>query len=337
MIKPDTRQVEAFWDMAMFDSGKPAVLRCAISHKLFDHIDENTDARAVAESMKTHPSATRTLLDMLAILGILEKGEEGYSHTTFSQHFLDTSSPTYVGDMFLTISRLNEAQIANMGETLKSGSPSIPPEQTYTRKYWAAMVSMFQRCQRAFAAYDVLPEICNLPEFNDFKSMLDLGGNAGEYTRYLLSRNPGLTGVVLDTPEVMEHVRPILKASGIGERIRAIGADFLKDDIGSGYDLILVNYCLNPFVKMFPKLFISLKKALNPDGVLVCHHLTMEASAVAPRNAAWMSHVRFFGGVKDQLFTHDIPKAMVRSGFKRVESVPLNGYLGLGRMDIARK
>ena len=85
-------------------------------------------------------------------------------------------------------------------------------------------LTAYQSSMSAYARrdYQSLPDIV---DFSIHSRAIDAGGGFGELLVHVLRRNPGVTGVVLDRPEVVELVRvpPDLDLS-----MRTIAADFFS-------------------------------------------------------------------------------------------------------------
>lgn len=175
-----------------------------------------------------------------------------------------------------------------------------------------------------------------MPEFPHFERMLDLGGGAGIYTVALVSHHPTLKGTVLDFPHVVEISRKIIREYGLQDRIDVLGADFTKDDIGSGYDLVWASECLgNP--DEVEKIVKKVYESMNPGGMFISHHPAVNRERTWPINAAWIYHIMAFGGQDTILYEMDISGAMLKVGFKSVESRYVEDYWGTDKVDIARK
>ncbi len=71
------------------------------------------------------------------------------------------------------------------------------------------------------------------------RRLLDLGGGSGVVSLTLLSRYPDLSAVVVDIPNVCAAGREIAAETAVAGRITYFPADFLRDDLPYGFDLVL--------------------------------------------------------------------------------------------------
>ncbi|HEU4538413.1 MAG TPA: methyltransferase [Polyangiaceae bacterium] len=77
------------------------------------------------------------------------------------------------------------------------------------------------------------------------RRLLDVGGNVGVFAAALLRRHPGLKATVFDLPQVARQVNEDVRGFGLGDRLDALGGDFLAGPLPAGYDLISFIRVLN--------------------------------------------------------------------------------------------
>jgi SAM-dependent methyltransferase len=118
--------------------------------------------------------------------------------------------------------------------------------------------------------------------------ILDLGGGSGVVPLALLGLHPGLRAVVVDLPGVCEAGREIAAEHSLEERIDYHPADFLRDELPRGFDLVL-ECDVNVYTV---GLFRKIKDTLLPGGRLVIVDQFAPADGVAhPARTHWA-----FGG-----------------------------------------
>lgn len=109
--------------------------------------------------------------------------------------------------------------------------PTTPRTPEEAARFGAAMKAMGGRiAHRAAAALDL----------DDVRTMLDVGGGWGQYSRAFRAANPLIEATVIDIPEVAEQAPADLAGTGHEGHISWIGGDYLETDFGSGYDLVLL-------------------------------------------------------------------------------------------------
>ncbi len=70
---------------------------------------------------------------------------------------------------------------------------------------------------------------------------LDVGGGSGAFSFAFIERNPEIKGVILDLPNVLPITRKYIDKAGYTGKITTMEGDYLSDDFGKGYDLVLMS------------------------------------------------------------------------------------------------
>ena len=206
--------------------------------------DKPLPASGLAESLGIPLNRCHTWLKLLCRLGLLEEGVEGYVPSLLaretilnaqSQHFWafhtreDRRASRLVRDLALNIRQPVPAwQAANLA----------PPDEYRQLREDARYAADFTRM-----LYEIhLPlaeELANLLDLEGVKRLLDLGGGSGVVSFALLRKQPELASVVVDVETVCQAGREIAAENGV-ERITYLAADFLQDDLPSGFDMVLL-------------------------------------------------------------------------------------------------
>ncbi|HEY5730800.1 MAG TPA: methyltransferase [Anaerolineales bacterium] len=116
------------------------------------------------------------------------------------------------------------------------------------------------------------------------KRMMDVGGGSGAVSILLAQKCPDLRGVVVDFENVCIEGRRIVEENHLSDRITFHGANFLKDDLPKGFDLVL-HYDIGVFGE---ELFRKLWESLNPGGrIVVVFHFSPEENSAPTRYLGW--------------------------------------------------
>jgi O-methyltransferase domain len=75
-----------------------------------------------------------------------------------------------------------------------------------------------QHNEAVVAAYD----------FSAFRTVADVGGGQGSTLAAILGANPSVRGILLDQPQVVAGVEPVLRAAGVADRCEVVGGDMLQ-------------------------------------------------------------------------------------------------------------
>jgi cyclopropane fatty-acyl-phospholipid synthase-like methyltransferase len=159
-------------------------------------------------------------------------------------------------------------------------------------------------------------------DLTDVDRILDLGGGSGVISLSLLCRNPQLTAVVVDIASVCSAGRTIAAEHSLEEgRIVYHAANFLQDDLPSGFDMVLECDVNTYSVALFHKVW----NALNLGGRFLIVDQLSPAPGVAPFSRL---HWAFQNSLEDPEFCYptaaEIKTQLIGVGFqiRSVESLP---------------
>ena len=252
---------------------KANILFTAVDYGIFELLARPKTAAQVSDEIKTEPYLTEKFLNTLVALNLLHKIENRYSNTKLAETFLVQESPFYQGTLFgmkrrgsTDWQRISEA-LKNGGIQTGTGNKSIIDRTFIVGHAEVALSGVMQR------AVDV---ISTLPEFENAKNILDLGGGHGLYSIALQQLKPDLEVALFDLPHVTEIAKEYLEQYGMQGKIKIIAGDFTKDDIGNGYDIVFVSdVTISGILK-------KVYDALNENGVLIYRRWTINDNRTSP-------------------------------------------------------
>jgi predicted O-methyltransferase YrrM len=200
----------------------------------------------IAQINKIPLHRSRTLLELLTKLGLLEKKNEMYKVSTIAQKailegysaetwaFLAkeaqdrypllnnlTSNITYPDDLW----NKHSIQPPNwFGQMVMVNSPE------YAKKFTYGLYEHHLSFAKKFA---------QIFDMSGVDIMMDIGGGSGVMSLELLKRHSHLRAVVIDIENVCTYGREIAAKTSMKNRISYEVLDFLKDELPKGFDLIL--------------------------------------------------------------------------------------------------
>ena len=241
-MKPKTADDVSFLMDAYVTS---AALNAALELGLFWLLaEEPLGAQDVAQALGIPLNRCRLWLQLLSTTGLIERGANGYAPSPTGQTaILDACSRdtwAYLAgdarDRYPAILDLAQ-QIREPGSTWEAQGLAAPD-------YLAQMVESPERARRfTRLLYEIhFPLAESLAECLDLsgvKRMMDLGGGSGVMSLALLRRCPGLTALVVDIANVCAAGREIAAEQSMEAWLTFQAADFLQDELPSGFDLVL--------------------------------------------------------------------------------------------------
>jgi SAM-dependent methyltransferase len=208
----------------------------------------------------------RSLVSCLEALCYLEKSKnEKYFLTKRGRKFFSKGSESYMANTTLFSSYVFDT-LNNLNENVKAGGPKNVNLDLFTKEQWGVFNKAMLEVARTNAS-----EVARLIPFSPaHRKLLDVGGSHGLYAIECCRKASRLTAEIIDLEPVKEFANQVIKESGMSKKVRFRVADFLKDDIDKGQDIILafnIIHGIKPETnqKLTDKMFDSLK----PGGVYV--------------------------------------------------------------------
>ena len=246
------------------------VVHSALRLGLFDWLEEHGPAHReeIGEALSINGMFTRSFLQVLTEHGFLSADKDRFANTNTATALLVRKSPAYQGDWIVNAAD-EHGKWKMLQETLSSDAAnktgfSDGPSPEFLK-------ALGQRSLRG-EIQGVTALLTAWEGFGSAKRLLDLGGGHGLYAIAACQQNPALAAVVFDKPHVIDLTKEFINDYGLDNRIQVMGGDILRDDPGSGYDIVIVSHLLYKFRADLPSIFGKVASALNPKGLFVSNH-----------------------------------------------------------------
>lgn len=254
----------------------------ALELNAFTTVGAGTTAQAAAEKMGTDARATGMLFNALTAMGLLVKRDGVFHNTPVSARYFAAGSKDNARPALLHMAHL-WARWSHLTESVRTGS-AVELEDFEDRGLdWTdAFIAAMHR-----NAGERAPHVVRAVGLAGVRRMLDVGGGSGAYSIAFAQANPELTAEILDLPTVEPIAQCHIDAAGLRDRIAIRTGDLRADDLGSGYDLVLVSavcHMLSPEENR--DLLLRCRAALAPGGRVVIQDFILEPDKTAPRWAA---------------------------------------------------
>jgi SAM-dependent methyltransferase len=227
-------------------------------------------ATNVALSLNIPLNRCRNWLQILCKLGLLENTTEGYAPSTIAREAIlnaqsqdtwafqareERDSSLLVRDLALNIGKpMSTWQTRNL--TPPDYFQQIQEDPSYAARFTRKLYEIHR---------PLAEQLANMLDLRGVKSLLDLGGGSGVMSFALLRKQRDLTSVVVDVENVCQAGREIASENELEKRITYLAADFLHDDLPTGFDMVML--CdVGAFSEI---LFRRICDVLNPKGRLV--------------------------------------------------------------------
>jgi cyclopropane fatty-acyl-phospholipid synthase-like methyltransferase len=192
----------------------------------------------------------------------------------------------------------------------------------WTRAFIAAM----HRNARARA-----PLVVSAVGTEGVSRMLDVGGGSGAYSIAFASAKENLEVDLLDLAQVLPITQGHIEDAGLAGRIRTKPGDLRSDQLGVGYDLVLVSaICHMLGVDENRDLLKRCFQALAPKGRLVIQDFILEPGKTAPKSAALFALNMLVGTRGGSTYAEaEYAAWLTEAGFGDARHVRLPGPSGL--------
>lgn len=310
------------------------LINASMQLDVFSPLTTPTTAEALAKANGWNETNTRYLLSALVSIGFLEKNGDTYHNTPEADRYLVKGSPEYLAD-FLLFYGLNEGTVPMDVKKLVTEGPQQPEavEQSLDFEQYG---NALRGAQRGYRQEEILRIVRSLPENEGIRRVLDIGCATGLLGLAVIGDQAERTGVLFDQipPSLIEAS---VAEAGLTGRAEVKNGNFLTDDLGGGYDLILaIGVMLFAKGQMEP-LLKKCYDALNPGGVLLVVGEGIAPDQTGPWDMVMGYLPYYFQGMDMGVLKDEVVQAAKAAGFTNFEKRTELLCSGTQDIDILRK
>jgi predicted O-methyltransferase YrrM len=261
-----------------------AALGAAMELGLFWLLEKQPmDEKEVARELGIPPVRCGYWLQLLTGTGFIDRSPQGYE-----------PSPAARSAILDVYSQDSWALLADEARRRLPGLCDLPLHIRNPRSAWEALGltpseyvdEMAGDAERARRFTRMLYEIhqpladklAAILELSGVNRLMDLGGGSGVVSMALANRYPELSITVVDIANVCTAGRQIAAENGLMDRITYYPADFIRDNLPCGFDVVM-ECDVNIYSK---ELFEKVRDSLNPDGRFVIADKIAPVEGIAP-------------------------------------------------------
>jgi SAM-dependent methyltransferase len=294
------------------------VILTAAELDLFTRLDNGqATAEELTKELGCDQRSLIRILDCLVALKLLSKQDSVY-RTSERGSLLSAKHPRTELPMALHLSGLWETW-SGLTETVKTGSnPKRKPVSERGSDSLEAFIGAMHVVGRSLSN-----EIADYYDLSPFKKLLDIGGATGTYTMAFLEKNPGMTAVLFDLPDVIPMAEKRLGEKGLLERVKLVSGDFYTDELPEGCDLALLSAIIHqnsPEENL--SLYRKIQRALMPGGKLLIRDHVMDPGRTYPPQGTLFAINMLVNTKRGDTYTFDeIRNTLEAAGFGEVKLV----------------
>jgi O-methyltransferase domain/Dimerisation domain len=244
-------------------------LLSAVEMEVFTELARRPESlESLTGRLGLHPRSSRDFLDTLVALGFLERTDGHYSNTPSSDLFLDKHKPSYIGGVLemankrlyghwnrlTTALRTGEQQNEAMGE--EEPFAAIYADPTRLKGFLRAMTGISRGANMAIAS--------KFP-WDKYKTAADCGTAQGDLMIQVALKNPHLTGIGFDLPEVAPVFEEYVEHNGLSSRVSFQPGSFFTDPLPR-VDVIMMGHILHDWNLEEKKMLIRKAYEAIPEG-----------------------------------------------------------------------
>lgn len=292
----------------------------ALELDIFTAVGEGANAEQIGTKIHADARAASMLLNALVALGLLTKSRDVYSNTPeAARFFIQGSRDNHRNGL------LHTANIWHRWSTLTDAvrlGTCIPINLGGTPEWTTHFIAGMDRNAKSRA-----PFLVQVLGTAGVRRILDLGGGSGAYSIAYAKASSEVRCEILDLPQVVPLTTDYIKKAGVSCQVSVRSGDMLTDNLGSGYDIILLNAICHMFSEeQNQQLFRRARQALAPNGRLVVQDFILNGDKTAPLHAALFSLNMLVGTDHGASYSEtEYSGWMKNAGFEEISRIKLPG------------
>jgi (2Fe-2S) ferredoxin/predicted O-methyltransferase YrrM len=295
-------------------------LLTALELDIFAAVGKGASAEQVGKKINASGRGAGILLNALVALGLLAKSGDEFRNTAETARFFAEGSKDNQRNALMHHVKLWH-RWSTLTEAVRAGTRvEIGRDQNpeWTTDFIAAMQNI---------AKDRAPVVVKALGTAGVRRILDLGGGSGVYSIAFAKASPDVKCEILDLAAVAPLAADYVSKAGVAAQVSIRSGDMLHGDLGSGYDIIMLNAICHMFSEEQNRdIFRRARKALAPNGRLVVQDFILNADKTGPVHAALFSVNMLVGTEAGASYNEkEFTTWMKDAGFGEVRRISLPG------------
>jgi SAM-dependent methyltransferase len=163
------------------------------------------------------------------------------------------------------------------------------------------------------------------------RRLLDLGGGPGLFAVAFAEEYPDLQATVFDTPETEPIALDFFQKSKVTNKLKFMGGDFLNDDFGRNYDVVLLSSILHIYGPAENiALLQRVNNALKAPGKIIIRDFGLNKDKISPEIGVLFAVNMLINTDRGNSYSYDEMKSWLNeTGFGHVRRKTLDGRMML--------
>lgn len=254
-----------------------------VEMKIFDYFHSSTTIEKAAEEMKIDVKKLKPLLEVLIKLGWVEKHKEKLINNEKVDKFLYSKSSYYIGEILIIKKELLDFE--DIRDLLNGEESKSKKVYDFDR-----MLDVGAKEIEYFRVDTLIKEAAQLFAKESVKSILDLGGGSGLFALELALLYPEAQVTLFDRGSVLDRAKSYIKKRVPLDRLDYQEGDFISDDFGCDYDLIIASGIMDFAYKDVKAFLRKLKNGVASNGYIFLYSTSLSKDdTLINRELRWLS------------------------------------------------
>jgi len=255
---------------------KAQILFAALRGEVFEQLRKPVTASEVARRLQWSERGTEMLLDGLVAVELAGKSDGRYANLPVAEACLVEGARYDQRNILRHKANTWEAW-THLDEVIRAGHAKVLEGNRAGDDLRDFILGM-QNIARESAQ-----GLVSAVDLSEFKHVLDLGGGPATFSITFLNAHPRMRATLFDFPEVIEIARDQVHAAGLDARFGYREGDMTKNEIGAGYDLILISNIIHSLGRRENQAVIrKCHAALTPGGMLIVKDFLLDDDRGGP-------------------------------------------------------
>ena len=325
------------WDLWLSSVWLPAVTAAHATGIFTALAVDPSDVETLAAKRKLNPRAVRTVLSMLASLGLIVQRDGRYNITETTRYYLLADSPYDWGGLLSVwaerlpfheqlVALLRGEQAVRPDANSDGRKPSDAWAEGKVEAPMAKRIAHFMHAHSATAAAGAARN----GDWKGVRRLLDVGGGSGVFAIAIAGCHPHIHCTVMDLPAMCDAAQEYIDAAKVNGRVDTVAVDMFRQPWPKGYDALFFS---NVFHDWSPATCLDLARkaydVLPSGGRIVLHEILLEDHGDGPRTAASFSLLMLLG-TEGQQFTFPALRDILKgAGFTHITATVTHSYYSL--------
>jgi len=244
-------------------------LLSAVEMEVFTELAKGPETlHALTGRLGLHPRSSRDFLDALVALGFLEREDDHYRNSPSSAVFLDKHKPSYIGGILEMANKRLYHHWRHLTTAIRTGENQN--EATGEADTFSALYADPTRLKGFLRAMTGISRGANMTIANKFpwskyKTAADCGTAQGDLIVQVALKNPHISGIGFDLPEVAPTFEEYVEQNGLSSRLRFQPGSFFTEPLPK-VDVIMMGHILHDWSLEEKKMLIRKAYDAIPEG-----------------------------------------------------------------------